>query len=312
MHSRTGSADLVELQSGLVLRSQALACGLSRDAIAWQLQRGSWQRVLTGLYATFTGTLSEHQRLQAAALYGGPGAQITGAAALRKRRLRYAPSDPRVQILVPPPARRTSRGFVLVTSTKRPDLHPRLHPAMEICSVARAGADAARSGYALRDVRAFLTEMVQRRMTTVAALTEEALRGPKAHSGTLRRVVAELRAGVRSAPEAELREVVRRSRMLPLVRWNPTLTASDGTRLPSPDGWIQDAGLALESNSYEFHASPQDWRRTYERHNRLAAHGVQTLHFTPRDVREDPEYVLATIEKAYLERQRGFTAVTAE
>ncbi|TQS40438.1 hypothetical protein [Cryptosporangium phraense] len=265
--------------------------------------------MLAGIYASFSGPLSEMQRLQAAALHGGTCAQITGVAALRHHRLRYLPDESRVHVLVPPSTRRSSRGFVVVSTTRRLDDHARLLPAMEICSVSRAGADAARAGYPLREVRAFLAEMVQRRLTTVDALERGARLGPKRNSALLRRVIAELTDGVVSAPEAELRDLVRGSAILPAVRWNPALVAADGTALPSPDGLIEDAGLALESNSHEFHSSPRDWHRTYHRQNVLAARGVLTLHFTPRDVREDSDQVLALIEKAYLERAGSFTGV---
>lgn len=301
--------ELLERQQGLVLRSQALAGGLSSGAISWRLGRGWWQRVVPGLYATFTGALSDQHRLVAAALYGGPGAQITGAAALRWHGLRYAPADPRVHVLVLTP--HPSRGFIRTLRTTRPDPHSRLRPAMEICSVARAGADAARSGYGLREVRAFLAEIVQRRLASLDMLDDEARHGPNARSSLLRQVLKELRSGVRSAPEAELRTVVESSSILPPVRWNPHLVAADGTPLPTPDGWIQEVGLALEQNSREFHSTPDGWQLTLDRQNQLATYGVLTVHVTPHAVRRQPSRVLATIERAYRERPTGFDRVRA-
>ncbi|WP_084741051.1 type IV toxin-antitoxin system AbiEi family antitoxin domain-containing protein [Cryptosporangium aurantiacum] len=302
---------LIERQSGLLLRSQANAAGVTDDAIRWHIARGEWQRVLKGLYATFSGPPTEEHRLIAATLYGGEGTQITGAAALRRHGVRYAPDDRRVHILVPLERRRSHRGFVIVTRTARPDQHPRLLPAMEICSVARAGADAARAGYPLTEIRAFLAEIVQRRLAPLSAFERELAEGSTAHSAVLRRVVAELKDGVRSAPEAEMRDVVALSSVLPPVQWNPRLIAADGTVLPTPDGWIQDVGLALETDSKEFHTSPVDWQRTLERHNLLARYGIMTLHFTPREIREHPEKVLATIEQTYRERPRGFRGAQA-
>ena len=243
--------ELVERQLGLILRGQALAAGLTDGAIQWRIGRGLWQRVTFGLYATFNGPLTDEQRLVAAALYGGPGAQITGAAALRWHGVRYVPADPRIHVLVLSPARRTSHAFVEVIRTSRPDPHARLRPAMEVCSIARAAADAARAGYRLRDVRAFLAEIIQRGLTTIPMLEDELRGGPRTGSKLLRDVLSELKAGIRSAPEAELRIVMKSSVVLPQVRWNPTLVAVDGTRLPSPDGWIQEVGLALELNSWE-------------------------------------------------------------
>ena len=302
--------ELIERQLGLVLRGQALATGLSSGAISWRLNRGYWQRVVPGLYATFTGALSDEQRLVAAALYGGPGAQITGAAALRRHGVRYVPADPRVHVLVP--TARVSQGFIATQRTNRLDPHARPRSAMEICSVARAGADAARCGYSLRDVRAFLADIVQRRLAGLNLLEEEARLGSKAHSTLLLQVLKELRSGVRSAPEAELRTVVESSTILPKARWNPHLVVTaDGTTLPTPDGWIQEVGLALEQNSREFHSTPDGWQRTLERQYTLAEYGILTVHVTPEAVRKRPAQVLANIERIYRERPPGFNRVIA-
>jgi hypothetical protein len=300
--------DVVRRQDGLLLRRQALRAGVTITAIRWRLARGRWQRVLPGLYATFTGALTEDQRLIAAALYSGEGAQITGAAALRWYGLRYGPPVRRIQVLVPSTTQRASRDFVAILRTTRLDPQSRLRPAMEVCSVARAAADAARCNQSLREIRAFIGEAVQRRLTTLPELVDELREGPKAGSALFRRVLTDLGAGVRSAPEAEFRDLMSRSKVLPKILWNPKLETLDGkVHLPTPDGWIQEVGLALEVDSREHHASPEGWERTMERHNLLAAHGILTLHFTPRDIRDKAAHVLDRVEHAYLER-RGATA----
>ncbi|GAA3384795.1 type IV toxin-antitoxin system AbiEi family antitoxin domain-containing protein [Cryptosporangium minutisporangium] len=309
MDSDAALAQLLAVQQGLILRRQARDLGLTDRAIAWRIAQGDWRRVFPGLYATFAGAPTEEQRLIAATLYGGPGTQITGVAALRWHGLRYLPDEPWVHVLKPGGCWKDSRGFVVVTRTKRPDSYPVLRPAFEVCSLARAGADAARAGYSRRDVRAFLAEMVQRRRVTLEQLDAELRNGAVRGSKLLRRVLDEVRDGVGSAPEAELRELTGRSRILPPIRWNPVLVAADGTPLPSPDGWIEEVGLALEMDSDEFHTSLDDLRRTRDRHNRLATCGILTLHFSPWEIRHEPRRVLATIEAAYRGRPAGFTGV---
>lgn len=297
--------ELTRRQDGLVLRQQALRLGMTGKTIEWRLARGRWQRVLGGLYATFSGELTEDQRLIAAALHGGQGAQITGAAALRWHRFRYGPPVRRIDVLVPMRTRRTSNGLVAIHRTTRLDPHSRLRPAMEICSVARAVADAARGSRSLREVRAFTAEAVQRKLTDLPELLDELREGPKAGSALLRKALVDLGAGVRSAPEAEFRDLLGRSKILPAILWNPKLATVDGSAsLPTPDGWIQEVGLVLEVDSQEHHASPEGWRRTMERHNLFGAYGVLVLHFTPREIREEASKVLARVEQAYLERRR--------
>ena len=298
--------ELLATQRGIILRSQALTLGLTDRAIAWRIARGDWRRLIPGLYVTFPGAPTHEQRMIAASLYAGDRAQITGVAALRWHGLRYLPRDERVHVLTPPHTRRVGRGFAVLVRTARPDPHPLHRPPLEICSLPRAAADAARAGYARRDVRAFLAEIVQRRRVTIDQLHNEWRAGPVRDSKLLGEVLTEIRAGVRSAPEAELRAITRHSAILPPISWNPSLVADDGTELPTPDGWIQDVGLALEMDSDEFHTTPEDQRRTRERANLLATYGILTLSFSPREMREAPQRVLATIEKAYRERTRGF------
>src|SRR5215468_5866831 len=70
--------------------------------------------------------------------------------------------------------------------------------------------------------------------------------------------------------------------------------------LPTPDGYIEEAKLALEVDSRELHLSPQDWETTLSHHNKLAQAGILVLHFTPQQIRMNPQQVLKEIEEAYL------------
>jgi very-short-patch-repair endonuclease len=74
--------------------------------------------------------------------------------------------------------------------------------------------------------------------------------------------------------------------------------------LPTPDGYIEEAAIALEVDSREFHMSPDDWEKTLKHHNKLAAAGILVLHFSPKQIREEPDRVLRQIENAYWERRK--------
>jgi hypothetical protein len=117
-----------------------------------------------------------------------------------------------------------------------------------------------------------------------------------------RRALTEVADGVRSAPEAGLRDVVRSSKVLGEALWNPVLEADDGQILPTPDGLLPDAAIALEVDSRAHHSGPDDWERTLRRHNLLSQHGVLVLHFTPKEIRDEPARVRRMIEHTYLER----------
>jgi hypothetical protein len=292
---------VVRRQRGIVTRAQLIASGIDDDAIRRELREGHWQRILPGLYATFSGELTLEQRRVAATQYA-PNSQITGLSALVWYGARNVPSEHPIHLLVRHGHRRSSRGFVKIHRTHRLDPYARSVNGYEVCSVARATADACRHLEDLREVRAIVAEVVQRRLTTVDALRREQDLAGSSRTRLLRTAVREVESGSRSAPEAELREVCRSSRIIPLVLWNPRLVAEDGTPLPTPDGWIDSTGIAIEVDSREYHLNPSGWQSTMRRHNLLSARGALVLHFTPSEIRSRRSYVRRVIEHAYRER----------
>jgi len=260
--------------------------------------------VLPSTYASFTGRLTDEQREVAAQLFCGPDAQLTGPGALRAHGLRYGPADDRVHMLVPHTRRVSSSGFVVVHRTRRVAADPITRGIVRITEAARAVDDTALMCSDFRSVRGFVAESVQSGQATITDLTRELEEGPRKGSALLRRALEEVADGVRSAPEAQLREIVETTSALPTARWNPALVAPSGLRLPTPDGWIDEVGIALEVDSREYHTAPDDWARTLRRHNVLAAHGALVLHFTPQEIYAAPEAVRRTMVDAYLERLR--------
>jgi hypothetical protein len=301
---RADISGLLDVQCGVVRRDQVVGTALTDGTLRWLLRTRRWQAVLPSVYACFTGQVSDDQRTVAAQLYCGPDAQLTGPGALRAHEMRYAPHDERVHMLVPHACHVSSAAFVVVHRTRRPDPHPAAHGVVRVASVARAVADTARICTDIRTVRAFVAESVQSRLTTVPALVHELDSGPRRGSALLRQVVEEVADGIRSAPEAQLREIAEESAVLPAVHWNPALTTISGEALPTPDGWIDDAGIALEVDSREHHATPDGWTRTLHRHNVLASHGALVLHFTPRELYTEPDSVRRVMVESYLERLR--------
>ena len=124
--------------------------------------------------------------------------------------------------------------------------------------------DAARDLRRLRPVRATVAEAVQRGFTDLDSLDAEIRRARRSRTALIRKAFAEITDGVRSAPETELRECLGGSSVLGGILWNPRLSAADGTRLPTPDGYLADCAVALEVDSREYHLSPNDWARTLD------------------------------------------------
>ena len=162
----------------------------------------------------------------------------------------------------------------------------------------RAVADTARLLTDLREVRALVGYAVQDRHCAIDQLARELRLGGRANGALLRRVIAEVTAGVRSAPEAELRDLIVKAG-LPAPLFNPRLYLPNGRFLACPDAWWPEAGVAIEMDSREWHLAPADWERTMNRHSDLGQHGIVTLHVTPHQLRTNPEAVARKAANAY-------------
>jgi len=299
----------LERQDQIITRRQLIALGFNDFAITRRVRRGHWLRVLPGIYLLATGPLSNEQRRIAAGFYAGAGAQLTGQSALHWHGFRYVPATDRVHVLVPHETRRRSIGFVVVHRTHELDPNARQTEHYQVASPGRAVVDACRATSDVRTVRAIMAEAVQSRFTSVNGLDKELRRAGRSRTAVARRVLHELVEGVRSSPEAELRDITRSSSVVPNVLWNPRLVTPDGQPLPTPDGWIPEAGIALEVDSRTHHFDADDWARTLRRHNLLARCGIVVLHFTPKEIREEPARVLRIIERTYVSRRSSNPAV---
>jgi hypothetical protein len=281
----------------VITRSQVLVCGMSSRALHPRVaSSGPWQRLLPGVYLTVTGTVTQEQREMAALLYAGPQSMITGLAAVRRHRLR-PPGPDVVDLLIPWTQRCQSTAYVRVHRTRRLPSRMFVTGKIRFAEAPRAVADAARSLIRFDDVRAVVSEAVQRRACTVDELAGELEAGPSAGSALLRKALAEVADGVRSVAEADFRVLIVRSD-LPRPVFNAQLVDVDGTLIAITDAWWQEAGVAAEVDSRAYHLAAADQDRTTERHDKLTAHGILALHFSPRRIKDDPTGVLREIRQA--------------
>ena len=293
---RTRLAEILGRQHNVIARLQVLTCGMSAQTLRHRVRPGGpWQRLLPGVYLARTGSPTADQRDIAALLYAGPGSVLTAGAALRRLGIR-APGTRSTDVLVPADRRRQSVEFVRVQRTTRmPEVicgSGKIHFTMP----ARAVADAARGLTSSGEVRAVVASSVQQGRCLVTELAKELAAGPKAGSAAFRRVLSEVADGVRSVSEGEFRDLVKRGG-LAMPMFNARLYSGD-VLLAVADAWWPDAGVAAEVDSREWHLSPEDWERTMRRHARMTAAGILVLHFTPKQIRAEPEQVISTLRAA--------------
>lgn len=282
-------------QSGVLSREQAATCGVTRRGLEHRLRPGgSWQKLLPGVYLTSTGAPTVTQRCVAALLYAGPESLITGLSAVDFHGIR-GPRTEEVDVLVPAERRRVDVGYVRIRRTRR--MPPLYRPglALRYAQPARAVADAVRTLENLADARTVVGSAVQEGCCWISELEEEV---QTRHGGDalLRTVITEVAAGIRSAPEGDLRSLIAESG-LPQPLYNPELFWH-GQFLARPDAWWPEHGVAVEVESKQWHLLPADWEHTMARQRRMTGAGIYVLQLSPGQLRREPGVVLADIAAA--------------
>ncbi|HWC33791.1 MAG TPA: hypothetical protein VG650_03075 [Mycobacteriales bacterium] len=286
------------VQDGLITRRQALRF-LTDGALQYRLGR-EWQVVLPGVYAADRSPLADRQRLRAALLYAGTASMLNDTSALRMYGVPFVPVDHDVRVLIPDDVQRLSRQFVVTKRSWRlPE--PVVVDGLPTAPIDRALCEFGARHESERDSLAVLAAAVQEGRATLAALFEEAHAGQARGRPRLLRVLAPLEAGVRSAPEADFRALVARSRTLPTPMWNCLIELANGARF-SPDALFQDAALIHEVNGRQYHAGEggEDAFDAMQRRNdALVAAGFAVLHNSPRRLHMDPGGALREVERVY-------------
>ena len=295
--------ELAEKQEGLLTRRQALDAGMAPSSVDSELRRGRWSRVLPGVYSVTPESVTGSRRDRAALLYvDADAAALTGANACRQHGLHYAADDGKVHVAVRHERHRASASFVCVHRTARDIPVTVTDGGVRVVSCADAVVDYARESRSLRDVRAVALEAVQGGLASVEHLEAAAKKAARRDITLLQRALGDVRAGVRSAPEAELRDLLLTSD-LPRPVFNVPVLDEDGMTVAVVDVLFSAARVVVEVDSVEWHHADIDLvDATDARHNRLEQRGFAVLHFTPRAIRRRPAQVLAVIRATVIAR----------
>jgi hypothetical protein len=279
------------------------ALGLARSTIAHRCRVGGpWRRLLPAVVMLHARAPDRDDRRRAALLHAGPGAVLTGTDALQLHGMTRMPhpSGP-VHVLVPTGRRRSGHGHVLVERTERLPL-----PAAgrwPLAPVERAVLDFARRSTSRAEVRAAIAEVVQRGRCPVERLCAELAAGSGRGAHVARAALAEIADGVRSAAEADARELLARAGMPPAA-WNVALHDGCGRFLAVADGWFDGVALAWEIDSVEYHLSPADYARTVARRSAMSTAGIVVVQTLPSALRECPGEVLDELRRGLVAAAR--------
>ncbi len=290
---------------GNIRRAELHELGVGSGTIAGRTGSGLWVQGLRGQIRLVSGEPTEDERLDGALRLAGDDAVLSGAVACRRYGLTKLPDEATILVLVPHGRRRSDDGDVVLERTHRPP-PPIMRDGFPCAPLERAVLDAARRMRRLDPVRALVAEAVQRGFTTEPRLSAELVVGSQRGSRLPRIALAEIRDGVRSAPEAWAREIaleLETDEGFPRIEWNRAVHLETGERLFDPDGWIDEVAAAWEIESVEYHLSPADQERSYRRRALMNRYDVVLVEHRPSRLRTAKDEVKADLRAAY-ERAR--------
>jgi hypothetical protein len=262
-----------QYQGGLVTRKQTGEAGLSPDKLAWLLKRGTWQRLYPGVYATFTGPVTQETRWWAAVLYAGEGAYLSHQTAAQLNRLTDEES-PVIHVTIPLNRRVAAPGgLVIHRSSRRPMVwRPPGIPPYTVA--ARTVIDLVETAAEEEAVIALVARGFSRRMLSEADLRELTLTRKKLRwRRELNEIITVTAGGAHSPLEYRHDRDVQRAHGLPEPIKQARFRKPDGSWGYRDRRYPEYGGLVIELDGKRFHSGEQRWRDT-ERDNQAAVTGA--------------------------------------
>lgn len=289
---------LFERQHGVIHRRQAIAEGLSVDAIQRRIKRGDWLIVLPGTYRLSGAPVTWHQRVMAAVLWAGPGAVASHRTAAA---LQGLPGFPPTTVIEVTTSRRLSAPGIIVHRCR---LEARIDVStisgIPVTSPHRTIIDLCAVTSVVKAERA-LDAVLVRGLGEVSFIWRQLNRlGSVGRRGCaqLRSMLAERSERLHhsgSDSETALHQLLRKAG---IGGWAPQVEIFDADEFVArPDVVFQELGLVIEVDSWSWHADKKRRREDVRRQNRLERLGWTVLRFFWEDVMHDPGYVLDEIRK---------------
>jgi very-short-patch-repair endonuclease len=286
-------ADLAARQHGVVARRQLLAAGLTRHQIGERLRNGRLHQLHRGVYLVGHKVPPPYAREMAALLACGPSAVLSHRTAASLWNLLPYPAPGDVSIMVPPAQNATRPNLEIHRARIAPrDLRPRHRLALT--SPPRTILDLAAS-YEERDLEHLVADANYRGLASDAEMRSELDRNRgKPGTKTLRKIL-DLSGGPRRTRSPAER------RMLALLRRSGMTGFETNARIHGyeVDFLWRDHGLAMEIDGYDAHSGRVAFERDRLKSATLNAHGIAVMPVTGRQIRDDPDGVLARLLGAF-------------
>ena len=279
---------LLDVQSGIVDRSQAKQAGFSDRQIWHRLKSGRWQRVHEGVYATFAGPLPRDARLWAALRRAGEGALLSHETAAEVHSLIDKPASKAIHITVPPRRRPVQRGSIRGVVIHRSGAsRPQLPIAWKLprTRIEDTVLDLIDAAPTFQDAYGWIARGISRDLTTVSMLRAAlATRRRARYRAELAIAFGESDDGVHSGLELQYARDVERAHGLPSAQRQYRHEIAG--RVHYRDNWYAEYRVCVEVDGPAYHRDEQVWRDKRRDNLNLAEDGAETFRFGPLEVTE--------------------------
>lgn len=286
-------SELRQFRHGVASRRELLSAGFSQFRIRAALRSGRWQPALPGVVVLHNGPVPVEQLRRCALIFAGPDGFLSHATAAAMQGLRVRTTD-LVHLTIPHGRHPRSDSFVVVHQSQRRCRLER-NGDLRWSEPARTVVDLAAALASRDDVRALVSDAVQRGLVSVEQLVAEAVGIPRRGSAWLLEAIDDVRAGTRSMGESRLRRAVRRAR-LPEPAWNFRTQTPFGVVVL--DAYWKGAAVAVEVDGARWHLDAAAWEADQRRQNAIQATGLILLRFSVRRLMHDIDGVIAEIRLA--------------
>lgn len=291
-------------QCGVFSRAQALAAGYTEKQIRHLSATGTWLRCHAGIYRVAGVSLSFDASAWVAVLAAGEGARLGYRMAGKLHSLDGTPPPVYFDISV-----RSGRSPRNVPRARihRTELAPEdiaVCQGFPVTSILRTLVDLSRS-LPIETGSRIIADALRGGRVSVDAL-ETRIAGLAGCTGIdlARRALASADPKFESVLERELLVLLRRAGLKPIAQYVVTV---GGRAVARVDFALPGIRLAIEADGYGTHALRPGFERDREKAADLQLVGWYLLSFTATQIRQRPEWVVATV----VERVRQLTAAAS-